>query len=278
MTPPIPAALQPVLAAVQSLREQIGVRPRLGIVLGSGLGPLADRLEEATTIPFESIPNLPRPGVAGHSGQLRVGTLGGVPVACLRGRVHLYEGHSVDRVVFGARMLATLGCEVVLLTNAAGATTTAHQPGSLLLLRDHLNLTGQNPLVGFRHPTQFLDMSAAYCPELRKAALAVAKSLGIALEEGVYAGLVGPSYETKAEVDYLSRIGADAVGMSTVLETIALVDLGVRVMALSSITNAAAGVKGAILDHEHVQSVAKASAVDLERLIVAWTKHVFAPS
>ncbi|MGC4067214.1 MAG: purine-nucleoside phosphorylase [Polyangiaceae bacterium] len=278
MTPPIPAALQPVLAAAQSVHEQVQVRPRLGIVLGSGLGPLADRLEDATKIPYEAIPNLPQPGVAGHSGRLHIGTLGGVPVACLQGRVHLYEGHPVERVVFGARLLATLGCEVVVLTNAAGATTTAHRPGSLLLIRDHLNLTGQNPLVGFRHPTQFLDMSAAYCPELRKAALAAARSLDIGLEEGVYAGLVGPSYETKAEVEYLSRIGADAVGMSTVLETIALVDLGVRVMALSSITNAAAGVKGAILDHEHVQSVAKTSAVDLERLIVAWAKQVFAPS
>jgi purine-nucleoside phosphorylase len=272
----IPEALQQVLAAVEVVREKTRVKPRLGLVLGSGLGHLAERVEDATTIPYEEIPNLPRPGVAGHSGQLRVGTLGGVPTACLQGRVHLYEGHPINRVVFGARLLAKLGCEVVVLTNAAGATTAARRPGSLLLIRDHLNLTGQNPLVGFRHPTEFLDMSAAYCPELRRAALAVADPLGIELEEGVYAGLVGPSYETKAEVEYLSRIGAHAVGMSTVLETIALVDLGVRVMALSSITNAAAGVPGAILDHEHVQSVANATAVDLERLIVAWAKQVFA--
>jgi purine-nucleoside phosphorylase len=270
-----PPALQTVKAAADAIRDQTGLKPRLGIILGSGLGRLAEKLQSSTVVPYERIAGMPRPGVAGHSGKLSIGLLNSVPTACLQGRVHLYEGHRPEVVVFGARLLALLGCEVVVLTNAAGATTTRDLPGSILLIRDHLNLTGHNPLVGFRHPTEFLDMSNAYTEELRDAAKVVAAECDIALREGVYAGLVGPNYETKAEVTYLSRIGADAVGMSTVLETIALTDLRVRVMALSCITNAAAGVTGAILDHEHVQAVADQGAERMERLLLGWVSRVF---
>jgi purine-nucleoside phosphorylase len=268
-------ALQAVTAAADAVRKKTELRPKLGLVLGSGLGRLSGKLQSSTTIPFEEIPGMPKPGVAGHSGKLSVGLLSGVPTACLQGRVHLYEGHRSETVVFGARLLALLGCEAVVLTNAAGATTTKDAPGSILLIRDHLNLTGQNPLVGFRSPATFLDMSDAYSSELREAAKSVAAELGIPLREGVYAGLVGPNYETKAEVTYLERIGADAVGMSTVLETLALNDLRVRVMALSCITNAAAGVAGAILNHEHVQAVADQGAERMERLLLGWVSRVF---
>jgi purine-nucleoside phosphorylase len=236
---------------------------------------MAGRLEAARSIPYEQIPGMPRPTVAGHSGKLTLGVLGGVATACLEGRVHLYEGCSPERVVFGARLLAKLGCEVVLLTNAAGATTTKFAPGSVMLIADHINLTGNNPLVGWNAPTRFIDLSNVYDAELRQIAFSAAAEAGVHLHEGVYAGLVGPTYETKAEVHYLERIGADAVGMSTVLEAIALCEQGTRVMALSCITNAAAGVHGAVLDHAHVQQVARDVAGQLENLILTWVRRVF---
>lgn len=271
-----PPALLRVIEAAQIVRQKTNKKPRLGLVLGSGLGPLADKLESPVVVPYADLPHMPSPGVAGHSGRLSLGSLNGVQTACLEGRVHLYEGHEPERVVFGARLLAQLGCEVVLLTNAAGAVTPDLLPGSVLLIHDHLNLTGRNPLVGYRARTEFLDMSNCYDAKLRAQAKWAASAIGMELREGVYAGLVGPTYETKAEVTYLERIGAQAVGMSTVLETIALCDMNVRVMALSCITNAAAGVKGAILDHGHVQSVANRGAVTMERLILRWVSKVFA--
>lgn len=257
------------------LRSRDSRQPRLGLVLGSGLGPLADKLEDASSVLYGEIPGMPKPAVQGHSGRLTFGGLGGVTTACLEGRVHLYEGHPPEDVVFGVRLLAKLGCEVVLLTNAAGGTTPKHAPGALMLIADHINLTGRNPLVGWTHPAQFIDLSNAYDQALRAQASAAAIELGMALGEGVYAGVLGPSYETKAEVIHLSRIGADAVGMSTVLETIALRQLGVRVMAVSVITNAAAGVAGAVLDHQHVQLVAQKAAERMQCLILRWAERVF---
>lgn len=274
--------INPILDARAALTEAAAYvagksegRPRLGLVLGSGLGPLADRLEGARSIPYKEIPGMPQPSVAGHSGRLTLGGLGGVATACLEGRVHLYEGRSSAEVVFGVRLLAQLGCEVVMLTNAAGGTTPQFVPGSVMLIADHINLTGNNPLIGWNVPATFLDLTNAYDAELRRLAMSAAEQAGVRLQEGVYAGLTGPSYETKAEVGYLARIGADAVGMSTVLETIALCELGVRVIALSCITNAAAGVTGAVLDHTHVQQVARQAAAQMEKLIVAWVQRAF---
>lgn len=261
--------------AVQAIREAVPAQPRLGLVLGSGLGPLASKLEGARSISYDKIPGMPTTSVPGHSGRLSLGGLGGVVTACLEGRVHLYEGREPEDVVFGVRLLAALGCEIVLLTNAAGGTTQRLAPGSLMLIRDHINLTGRNPLVGWAHPAEFIDMSDAYDPALAELARVAATEQNLALAEGIYAGLTGPTYETKAEVAYLERIGADAVGMSTVLETIALRERRVRVIALSCITNLAAGVPGAVLDHEHVQQVAKQAAASMESLIVRWVHHAF---
>lgn len=261
--------------AAEVISRTISERPRLGLVLGSGLGPLASRLENVRTIPYDDIPGMPTTSVPGHSGRLSIGGLGGVATACLEGRVHLYEGREPEDVVFGARLLAELGCEIVMLTNAAGGTTQRLAPGALMLIVDHINLTGRNPLVGWAHPAEFIDLSDAYDPELARLARTSAIEVSVPLAEGIYAGLTGPSYETKAEVTYLARIGADAVGMSTVLETIALRERRVRVIALSCITNLAAGVPGAVLDHEHVQRVARQAAEHMERLILRWVQHTF---
>jgi purine-nucleoside phosphorylase len=215
---------------------------------------------------------MPRPSVAGHPGELWLGRLGEVSVACLRGRVHAYEGHPVERVVFGARLLAELGCRAVLLTNAAGGIRADLAPGSLMLITDHLNLSGQNPLVRWApegHPA-FIDMTRAYDPRLLAAARQAAGGAGIELFEGVYAALLGPSYETPAEIRMLRAVGADAVGMSTALEAIALRERGVLVGAMSCITNAAAGLSAAALDHTDVQQTAARTRERFEALLDAW--------
>jgi purine-nucleoside phosphorylase len=215
---------------------------------------------------------MPVTSVAGHAGHLCLGKSGGVRVACLQGRVHGYEGHATSRVVFGVRLLAALGCRTVLLTNAAGGIRADLSPGSLMLLTDHINLTGQNPLVGWPEggPPAFIDMTVAYDRELREAALSAAASLGISLGSGVYAALLGPSYETPAEIRMLRALGADAVGMSTALEVIALRERGVRVGAVSCITNAAAGLSGTLLSHGEVQDTAARSRQQFESLLDAW--------
>jgi purine-nucleoside phosphorylase len=261
--------------AAQSVQAKCGGPPRLGLVLGSGLGPLAEKLEGARSIAYSEIPGMPGTSVPGHCGRLTLGGLGGVATACLEGRVHLYEGYEPEDVVFGVRLLARLGCETVMLTNAAGATTPKFASGSVMLIADHINLTGKNPLVAWTAPVEFTDLSDAYDAELRALARAAALETGVRLYEGVYAGLTGPSYETKAEVSYLAQIGADAVGMSTVLETIALREQGVRVIALSCITNAAAGIAGAVLDHVQVQQVAQGAAAQIEVLIRRWVQRAF---
>lgn len=266
--------------AAQAVRERVPGRepPKVGLVLGSGLGGFADTLEDPVRVPYAEIPGFPEPHVAGHRGELVLGRVGGVPVACLSGRVHLYEGHAPSRVVFGVRLLAELGCGVVLLTNAAGGIRSGLRPGSLLLLRDHVNLTGQNPLIGPNEPPfpRFPDMTRAYDEELCELALQTAKNERIELETGVYAGVFGPSYETPAEVRMLGVLGADAVGMSTVLEVIALRHRGVRVAALSVITNLAAGLSGRPLDHAEVQSAADDARDRLTRLMAGWIERIAA--
>jgi len=246
------------------------VRPRVGVVLGSGLGAFGDALAEA--IPYAELPGMPVSSVAGHAGKLRLGTVGGVGVACLQGRVHLYEGHDAKTVVFGVRLLARLGCTAIVLTNAAGGIAPGLRPGDRMLITDHLNLTGQNPLAGplaegrgtatAGDPStlRFVDMAGAYDPRFKELAHQAAHETGSVLREGVYAGLMGPTYETPAEVRMLRTLGADAVGMSTVLEVIALRQLGVRLAAISCITNLAAGISEMPLHHADVQAVSNRTA------------------
>jgi purine-nucleoside phosphorylase len=258
------------------VRGRVSEDPLIGVVLGSGLGGFAAGLEGRTAIPYADLPGFPVANVAGHAGELVLGAVGGVPVACLSGRVHLYEGHPLDRVVFGVRLLAALGCRAALITNAAGGIRDGLRAGGLLLLCDHVNLTGANPLVGQNEPPfpRFSDMTCAYDARFRELAHQTAAAEAMALEEGVYAGVLGPSYETPAEIRMLKTLGADAVGMSTVLEVIALRHRGVRVGALSVITNLAAGLSGRALDHDEVQAAAEGARGRLERLLSGWIMRI----
>ena len=260
---------------LEPAREYVSSRisrlPDVGVVLGSGLGGFVDVLDNLVRIPFPEIPNMPSSTVVGHPGNLCVGEVGGVQVACLQGRVHLYEGVELDEVVFGVRLLADLGCHTVLLTNAAGGIRPRFIPGDLMLITDHINLSGCNPLVGpnERGP-RFPDLTRAYDPELCEAARSAAKELGVELREGVYAAMLGPSYETPAEVRMLGAVGADAVGMSTVPEVIALRHWGIRVGAISCITNLAAGISSTTLDHSEVEATARQSREAFMRLLSRW--------
>jgi purine-nucleoside phosphorylase len=248
-------------------------------VLGSGLGAWGDTLESLTKIPYAEIPHMPRSTVVGHPGNLCLGRAGDVPVACLQGRVHLYEGHDPERVVFGVRLLARLGCRAVLLTNAAGGLAPTFSPGDLMLINDHLNLMGQNPLIGPNHDAlgpRFPDMTEAYDAGLRQAAREAARETEVALQEGIYAGLLGPTYETPAEIRMLRTLGADAVGMSTVPEVIALRHMGVPAAAVSCITNLAAGLSKTKLDHSEVEATARQSRDRFTRLLSAWVKRAAA--
>ncbi|HEY6081760.1 MAG TPA: purine-nucleoside phosphorylase [Polyangiaceae bacterium] len=258
-------------AAAFVRRTAGGEPPRIGLVLGSGLGALADEISEAQRLPYSNIPHLPTSAVAGHAGRLCIGELGGVRVACLQGRIHVYEGHALARVVFGVRLLAELGCGVVLLSNAAGGIAERLRAGSLMRIVDHLNLMGDSPLRGenARGP-RFPDMSRAYDPELGRLCEQAARETGVQLEQGVYAGLLGPSYETPAEIRMLRTLGADAVGMSTVPEVIALRQLGARVGAVSCITNLAAGLGEGPLSHSEVEATAARVRGEFSRLFRRW--------
>jgi purine-nucleoside phosphorylase len=263
-----------VRAAADHVTRRHPEPPELGIVLGSGLGDWAAQIDGLCELPYAEIPGMPQTSVPGHPGTLCLGRLGTRPVACLRGRAHAYEGHPVERVVFGARLLAELGCRAVLLTNAAGGIRLDLAPGCLMLITDHLNLTGLNPLSGWSpdgYPS-FVDLTTAYDAELRTSAKTVADNLGIPLPAGVYAGLLGPSYETPAEVRMLRSLGADAVGMSTTLEAIALRERGVAVGAMSCITNAAAGISGQPLSHDEVQHVATRARAQFAALLDGWAR------
>ncbi|MGH9368960.1 MAG: purine-nucleoside phosphorylase, partial [Thermoanaerobaculia bacterium] len=237
------ARLDEAAAAVRSVG---GPAPAVGLVLGSGLGGFAEGLAERRRIPYGEIPNFPRPsGVVGHAGELVLGRVGKTPVVVLSGRIHFYEGRSMSEVVFPARMLVRLGVKAVLLTNAAGGIRRGLKPGDLMLLSDHINFFGTNPLIGANEEAlgpRFPDMSVVYDRRIRRLAKETARRLRVPLKEGVYLGLHGPSYETPAEIRALARLGADAVGMSTVPEAIALRHAGVRVAGISTITNMAAGI------------------------------------
>jgi len=265
--------VQRVRAAAAYVAERMKERPRVGLVLGSGLGGFAQELAEGARIPYADIPDMPRPLVVGHAGNLCTGRVAGVPVACLQGRSHIYEGHTPARAVFGVRVLAELGCTAVLLTNAAGGIHASFEPGDLMLITDHLNLLGDNPLRGpnYGEGPRFPDLSQAYDSGLLQAARAAARAANVTLREGVYAAMLGPSYETPAEIRMLRALGADAVGMSTVPEVIALRQLGVKVGAMSCITNLAAGISAQPLDHSEVEATARRSRDAFSEVLSRWT-------
>lgn len=257
-------------AAVDAVRARVAIEPRVGVVLGSGLGAFADAVEAPVEIPYGEIPGWPESTAIGHDGRLVLGSFGGVPVAVMKGRAHLYEGHPPGRVVFGVRVLGLLGIRTLVLTNASGAIETSLEPGQLVAISDHLNLQGSSPLIGPNDDTlgpRFPDMSNAYDADLRAAAHEAAARLGIELGEGVYAGWLGPAFETPAEIRMLRVLGADLVGMSTVPEVLAARHVGIRCLALSCVTNMAAGVLPEPIDHERVLEVGAAASGRLVALL-----------
>jgi purine-nucleoside phosphorylase len=259
-----------VNTALQAVRDWLGAsRPELALVLGSGLGRLADLLEDPRRLAYDAVPGFARPGVAGHRGELVTGLLGGRRVLVQSGRFHVYEGHTAATVVLPVRVFAELGVTTLLLTNAAGGIRPGFRAGSLMLVADHLNLTFHNPLFGpvRAGETRFLDLSVPYDPELRRTARTVAHEQRIALSEGIYAGVPGPSYETPSEIRMLRHLGADAVGMSTVLEVIAARAAGMRCLAISTITNLAAGLGAGRLSHDEVMIAAREAGERLGRLL-----------
>ena len=259
---------------VQNLTGRAFEKPVCAIVLGSGLGGLANRIEDATRVAFADIPGFPAATVAGHAGQLIVGSLAGRPVAALAGRLHLYEGHAPNLAGYPVRVLHALGAPVYLASNAAGGIRRTFRPGNLMLITDHLNLMFRNPLTGQVEPgdERFPDMSAPYDAALMELIHRAARSLGVTLHDGVYCGLLGPTYETPAEVRMLEKLGADAVGMSTVPEVIVARALGMRVAAISLITNPAAGLALAPLNHAEVLEVGQQAAGDFESLVTEFVR------
>jgi purine-nucleoside phosphorylase len=266
---------------VFAIRKHIAVEPRVGVVLGSGLGGFADSIDDLVKIPYQDLPHMPSSAVPGHDGNLCFGRVAGIEIVCMQGRVHLYEGYGADKVVHGVRTMARLGVRSVLLTNAAGGIEPSWAPGDLMVVTDHVNLTGTSPLVGPNDDSigpRFPDLTNAYDIELRSMLNAVASDAGIGLRAGVYAGLLGPSYETPAEVRMLRILGAQAVGMSTVTEAIALRHMGVRVGALSCVANLAAGVAAHPLDHAEVQATARSRRGDVAALLSGWIARAGAVS
>jgi purine-nucleoside phosphorylase len=258
--------------ALTKLRARLTEVPQVALVLGSGLGALADRIEGGVSVEYSELPGMQSSAVVGHAGRFRAGRLFGRNVIAMQGRVHLYEGHSPAQVVMGVRLMLQVGARSLLVSNAAGGIRSDLTPGTLMLIEDHLNLTGQNCLRGPDDPTlgpRFPDMSEAYDSQLRAAAQRAAAGQNLQLASGVYAGLLGPSYETPAEIRMLRTLGADAVGMSTVLEVIAARHMGARVLGISCITNLAAGLSPHPLSHAEVEHTARESRERFSRLIEA---------
>lgn len=246
-------------SAVAAVRERCSLQPKVGIILGSGLGAFADALENKVAISYGDLPNFPTSSVAGHAGRLVVGTLGDAPIVAMQGRVHMYEGYTPQEVAFPARVLCALGIDSLVVTNAAGGINGSFKAGDLMLISDHVNLSGRNPLVGAndeRLGPRFPDMSHAYDPDLCDILRKTAAKLETPLQEGVYVWLSGPTYETPAEIRMLRTLGIDAVGMSTVPETIVANHMGVRVVGISCITNLAAGISKVPLSHAEVSETA----------------------
>jgi purine-nucleoside phosphorylase len=259
-------------AAAQFLQSQTSLRPKIGLILGSGLGAFADSLANATRVPYAQIPAFPRSTAIGHAGQMAIGNAGNIPVAAMQGRAHLYEGYSAQEVAFPIRVFGRMGIRAVILTNAAGGINLKYQQGALVLIKDHINLQGHNPLVGpndDRFGVRFPDMTQAYTRAYARAAQEEAAKLGLSLEDGVYAALLGPSYETPAEIRYLRTIGADLVGMSTVAEVIAARHMGIKVLAISCVTNMAAGILDQVLSHQEVMATGEKVRGQFEALLRA---------
>jgi purine-nucleoside phosphorylase len=259
-------------AAADAIRRRRDPQPKVALVLGSGLGAFAQGLENRVAIPFEKIPHFPvSTGVAGHAGEVVLGDVGKIPVTVFSGRIHYYEGRAWSDVVFPARVMVRLGIAAVVLTNAAGGVRKSFKPGDLMLISDHINAFGSNPLIGPNEEAlgpRFPDMSRVYDPQLRKLARASARRLKIPIREGVYLGNSGPSYETPAEIRAYRTVGADAVGMSTIPEAIALRHAGVKVLGISTITNMAAGILPRPLVHEEVLETGRRVADRFRRLLV----------
>jgi purine-nucleoside phosphorylase len=243
--------------ATRIIRAQINVEPRIAVVLGSGLGSFADAFEERVNIPYEEIPGFMRSTAEGHAGQLVVGKVDSVPVVAMQGRMHYYEGYSLEEVTFPVRTFKLLGIKTLILTNAAGGINVQLTQGALMVLSDHLNLMGDNPLRGAndeRFGPRFPDMSSVYSPELQELVIEEAKAIGVEVRRGIYGALSGPSYETPAEIHLLRNLGADAVGMSTVPEAIVARHMGLEVLGISCITNMAAGIGDEPINHEEVMA------------------------
>src|SRR5580658_5976124 len=259
-------------SAAQFLLLETTLCPTIGLVLGSGLGSFADELSDATRIPYANIPYFPVSTAIGHAGQMVIGNVGNVPVAAMQGRVHLYEGYSSNEVAFPIRVLGRMGIRAVILTNAAGGINLEYKQGALVVISDHINLQGTNPLVGPNDDhlgPRFPDMTQAYCKPYREITLQAARRLGKTVHQGVYAGLLGPSYETPAEIAYLRTIGADLVGMSTVAEVIAARHMAMQVLAISCVTNMAAGILDQPLSHEEVMETGERVKTSFEALLGA---------
>jgi purine-nucleoside phosphorylase len=261
--------------AAEHIRECTSYQPRIGLILGSGLNPLAEKVEAADVIPYDDVPQFPRPSVEGHKGRLVLGKLDGTPVMVMQGRVHFYEGYPIQQVVFPVRVMQIMGIETLIVTNAAGGLNPSFRAGDLMLISDHINLmgmTGNNPLFGPNDPAlgpRFPDMSQAYDPDLRRMAREVAQAEGLPLREGVYAALSGPSFETPAEIRFLRNIGADAVGMSTAPEVVVARHGGMRVLGVSGISNVALTepVSGQETSHEEVLAAGQQIVPRLTALI-----------
>ena len=244
--------------AARMIRARANAEVSVAIVLGSGLGAFADDLTHAVAIPYEEIPGFARSTVEGHAGRLVIGKVGKVTVAAMQGRFHFYEGYSLEEVTFPVRVLKLLGVRTLVLTNAAGALNTEFAPGSLMVISDHINLLGANPLTGpndDRFGPRFPDLTSVYAPELQNMVIEEARAMGMELRRGIYAALSGPSYETPAEIHMVRTLGADAVGMSTVPEAIVARHMDVRVIGISCITNLAAGVSNRPIDHSQVMAI-----------------------
>jgi purine-nucleoside phosphorylase len=262
--------------AAQLILSRTQLRPKIGLVLGSGLGAFADSLTNAAAVPYAEIPSFPQSTAIGHAGRMVIGNVignaGSVPVAAMQGRVHLYEGYSAREITFPIRVFGRMGVNAVILTNAAGGIDLSYSQGALVLIRDHINLQGTNPLVGpndDRFGPRFPDMTHAYAEGYRSIAREEANKLNITLNEGVYAALLGPSYETPAEIQYLRRIGADLVGMSTVAEVIVARHMGMKVLAISCVTNMAAGIVDKPLSHAEVMETGERVKSTFESLLRA---------
>lgn len=267
-----PDLYERIQAAAKAVRARGAIAPQVGLILGSGLGGFADGFARATAIDYGDIPHFPRSHVVGHQGRLVIGERAGVRCVAMQGRVHLYEGHSAATVGFGPRVLIALGARIIVVTNAAGGVNPAWPAGTLMVIRDHIDLLRDHALRGpndDRLGPRFPDMTAAYAPELRGLVMRAAAGAGIALQEGVYAAMPGPTYETPAEIRMLQVLGADAVGMSTVPEVCVARHMGARVIGVSCITNQAAGISGQPLSHDEVTATAARVRTTFEALLDA---------